>query len=152
MCQSLGKTTQLGSGSPDSRSEVPCALAGSGEVGPWGQAADQARKMLPRPAPPAGLRRRWLLPSVCEPQAAWPQAKVRRRSGIRKARSRGPKGEEKDKCSTRSWDGTERAPLTGLSGSSADSDNRWVGPALPPEPHHTQPPAVAPSWVGVYAG
>lgn len=70
-------------------------LGGSGEVGLWGQAGGQARKVLPRPAPRVGLRRLWLLPSVCQPQAAWPQATVRKGFGIRKAREQGPDGEER---------------------------------------------------------
>lgn len=73
---------QLGSGGhlcPKQQKQVPCALAGSGEVGLWGQAADQARKMLPRPAPDCRPQEgSGSLPSVCQPQAAWPQAKVRR--------------------------------------------------------------------------
>lgn len=70
-------------------------LAGSGEVGLWGQAAGLARKVLPRPAPGAGLRRRWLPPSVCQPQAAWPQATVRKGFGIGKAREQGPEGRKR---------------------------------------------------------
>lgn len=68
------------------------------------------------------------------------------------SQEKGPKGEGKDKRAPEvGMAPSEPLRLASLAAQLIVITGGW-GPALPPEPHHTQPPAVAPSWVGVCAG